>query len=92
MTMSIEEVFTVFAVAFVALGIGAMYRVIRGPTTYDRVIGVNAVGTTTVLIIVVFSVSLDEPMFLDVAVVYGLLNFVMSIAVSKFGVEWGDVL
>jgi multicomponent Na+:H+ antiporter subunit F len=88
----IETVFLGFVAAFVVLGIITLYRVAKGPTTHDRVVAVNAVGTTTVLLIALISTVLDEPMFLDIAIVYALLNFLMSIAISKFTVERGGVL
>jgi multicomponent Na+:H+ antiporter subunit F len=88
----IETVFLGFVTAFVVLGIITLYRVAKGPTTHDRVVAVNAVGTTTVLLIALISTVLDEPMFLDIAIVYALLNFLMSIAISKFTVERGGVL
>jgi multicomponent Na+:H+ antiporter subunit F len=78
--------------AFVVAAVLTMYRVVRGPTNQDRVIAVNAVGTTTVLIIALVAAVFDEPGFLDVAIVYALLNFLMSIAISKFTVERGGVL
>jgi len=77
---------------FVLTTVVALYRVVRGPTTQDRVIAVNAVGTTTVLVIALIAAVFDEPAFLDVAIVYALLNFIMSIAISKFTVERGGVL
>jgi multicomponent Na+:H+ antiporter subunit F len=45
-----------------------------------------------VLIIALIAAVFDEPAFLDVAIVYALLNFIMSIAISKFTVERGGVL
>jgi len=87
-----QDVFVVLATAFVLTALGAMVRVVRGPTTHDRVIAVNAVGTTTVLVIALLAVLFDATMFLDIAIVYALLNFLMSIAISKFTVERGGVL
>ena len=78
--------------AFVVVGLITLYRVVQGPTIHDRVVAVNAVGTTTVLIIALLAVAFDEPGFLDIAIVYALLNFLMSIAISKFSVERGGVL
>ncbi|WP_302080516.1 cation:proton antiporter [Salinibaculum rarum] len=78
--------------AFVVVALLTLYRVVRGPTMHDRVVAVNAVGTTTVLIIALLAVAFDAPAFLDIAIVYALLNFLMSIAISKFTVERGGVL
>ena len=88
----LANVFVALVVAFVVLGIVTLYRVVGGPTTHDRVVAVNATGTTTVIIITMIAVVLDEPVFLDIAIVYALLNFLMSIAISKFTVERGGVL
>jgi multicomponent Na+:H+ antiporter subunit F len=88
----LSDVFFGLTVVFVALGVVTLYRVARGPTTHDRVVAVNATGTTTVIIISLVAVILDEPVFLDIAIVYALLNFLMSIAISKFTVERGGVL
>ena len=78
--------------AFALFAVVLLYRVVRGPTTQDRIVAINVVGTNTVIIIALVSVALGEYGYLDVALVYGLLNFVMSIAVSKISVEWGGVL
>ncbi|MFW6435869.1 MAG: cation:proton antiporter [Halovenus sp.] len=88
----VGDVFLALVGAFILTAVVAMYRVIQGPTTQDRVIGVNAVGTTTVLIIALIAAVFDQPAFLDIAIVYALLNFLMSIAISKFTVERGGVL
>jgi multicomponent Na+:H+ antiporter subunit F len=91
-SVTVGDAFVGFLVAFVVVAIATLYRVVAGPTTHDRVIAVNAVGTTTVLIIALIAVVFEQPVFLDIAIVYALLNFIMSLAISKFTVEWGDVL
>lgn len=58
----------------------------------DRVIAVNSVGTTTVVVLALLAAALDRPGFLDIALVYAMLNFLMSIAISKFTVERGGVI
>jgi multicomponent Na+:H+ antiporter subunit F len=80
------------AALFVVFAVVALYRVYKGPTPHDRVIAVNVVGTNTVIAIALIAGALDRPVFLDVALVYALLNFLLSIAFSKFNVEHGGVL
>jgi multicomponent Na+:H+ antiporter subunit F len=80
------------AAALVVLGLGALPRLVRGPTVGDRVVAVNALGTTTVVVIALVAAALEEPGFLDVALVYALLNFLLSIGLAKFAVERGGVL
>jgi multicomponent Na+:H+ antiporter subunit F len=89
---TLADAFVALIAAFVLLGVTTLYRVVRGPTTHDRIVAVNATGTTTVLVIALIAALADEPGFLDIAIVYALLNFLMSIAVSKFTVERGGVL
>jgi multicomponent Na+:H+ antiporter subunit F len=88
----ISDVFIGAAVIFVLLAIGMLYRVIKGPTMQDRVLAVNVLGTNTVVILALLAAGLDEPWFLDIALVYALLNFLMTIAISKFTVERGGII
>lgn len=80
------------AVGVVALALVAVGRVVRGPTLPDRVVAVNGIGTATVVVLVLLSVGLDEPGLIDVALVYALLNFLLSVGLAKYAVERGGVL
>lgn len=76
-----------FSVAAIALFIGmilVLYRLYSGPTLYDRVLAVNSFGTHTVLFIGVVGFLAGRPDFLDIALLYALINFVGTIAVLKF--------
>jgi multicomponent Na+:H+ antiporter subunit F len=68
----------------------AIYRSIKGPTVYDRILSVNAFGTLTVVLISVYGFFTDRPDFLDLALVYALINFIGTIAVSKY-VEFSHI-
>lgn len=61
-----------------------LLRLFIGPTLYDRVLAVNSFGTVTVLMIGVLGFLTDRPDFLDIALLYALINFVGTIAVLKF--------
>ena len=61
-----------------------LWRVYLGPTLYDRVIAVNSIGTLAVLIIGVVGFLTKRPDFLDIALLYALINFIGTIAVLKF--------
>lgn len=80
------------AAAFVGFAAVLVYRIVAGPTIQDRVIAVNGIGTNAVVVLALLAAALDRPGFLDIALVYGLLNFLMSIAISKFTVERGGVI
>nr|WP_247005029.1 cation:proton antiporter [Halosolutus gelatinilyticus] len=86
------EVFVLAAAGFVVLAIAMFYRAVAGPTMQDRLLAVNVLGTNTVVVLALLAAGLDEAWFLDVALIYALLNFLLSIAISKFTVERGGVL
>lgn len=68
----------------------SMTRALLGPTVYDRVLALNTFGTKTVLLIAVMGFLTGRPEFLDLAIVYALINFIGTIAVLKF-FEYGDL-
>ncbi len=68
----------------------ALTRALLGPTIYDRVLAVNAFGTKTVLLIAVLGFLTGRPDFLDISLVYALINFIGTIAVLKF-LKFGDL-
>ena len=80
------------AAVLLALGFLFVYRAWRGPTTQDRVVAINALGTTTVVVIALVAGALDQPGFLDVALVYAMLNFLLSLGVAKYSIERGGLL
>ncbi len=62
----------------------ALVRAFLGPTVYDRVLGVNAIGTMTVLLIAAIGFLMGRPDFLDIALVYALINFIGTVAVLRY--------
>jgi multicomponent Na+:H+ antiporter subunit F len=80
------------ALAVVCLALLAFYRVVRGPTLPDRVVAVNGIGTATVVALALLAAGLDESGLLDIALVYALLNFLLSLGLAKYAVERGGVL
>jgi multicomponent Na+:H+ antiporter subunit F len=68
----------------------AMIRALLGPTVYDRVLAVNTFGTKTVLLLAVIGFLTGRPDWIDLSLVYALINFIGTIAVLKF-FEFGDL-
>ena len=62
----------------------ALVRAYLGPTVYDRVLSVNAIGTMTVLLIAAVGFLMERPDFLDIALVYALINFIGTVAVLRY--------
>jgi multicomponent Na+:H+ antiporter subunit F len=88
----VADVFLGAAALFMLLAIAMSYRAIKGPTTQDRVLAVNVLGTNTVVVLALLAAALGERSLLDIALIYALLNFLMAMAISKFTVERGGVL
>jgi len=70
--------------AILVVMIMAIFRAIMGPTTYDRVLAVNMFGTKTVLLISLLGFVMGRPEFLDIAIVYALINFISVIGVLRY--------
>lgn len=62
----------------------ALARAALGPTVFDRLQAMNSIGTVAMLLLAVLGFMDERPEFLDLALVYGLLNVVGTIAVLKF--------
>ncbi len=76
--------FTAAAAAILITMFLALIRLFAGPTLYDRVLAVNSFGTKTVLLIGVMGFLAERPEFLDIALLYALINFITTIAILKF--------
>lgn len=73
------------AIAGVLVTMGlTIVRAVRGPSAYDRILSVNTFGTATVLFIAVLGFLTGRPDFLDLALLYALLNFIGTIAILKY--------
>ena len=70
--------------AILAAMLLALVRAFLGPTIYDRILAVNLFGTKTVLLIAVLGFLFGRPDFLDIAMVYALINFISVIGVLRF--------
>ena len=63
----------------------SLYRVLRGPSIIDRIIGVNVIGTKTIAVIVLTGFLFDRvEFFVDIAFLYALINFVGTLALARY--------
>lgn len=72
------------AVALLVAFALAMVRAIKGPTVFDRALAGNTVGSLAILLLAVLGFLTGRPEFLDIALTYGLLNLIGTLAVLKF--------
>jgi multicomponent Na+:H+ antiporter subunit F len=77
--------FLYVAVGLCLIMLFSMYRVLFGPTVLDRLIGVNAIGSKTVVLLLLIGFLYERvDMFVDIALAYGFLNFVAVIAAARY--------
>lgn len=72
-----------------ALGL-AVVRALRGPTVFDRVLAGNAIGTSAIMLLALIGFLTGRPEFLDIGILYALLNIIGTLAVLKY-FRYGDL-
>ena len=70
-------------IACAITGILILVRIVLGKTTFDRILAVNSLGTVIVIGISLHGFYSNRPEFLDIAIVYALINFIGTVAVLK---------
>jgi multicomponent Na+:H+ antiporter subunit F len=64
---------------------GSLYRIVAGPSVFDRAIGAGLIGTNAILVLVLIGFLYDRiDMFVDLALAYGMLNFIGIVALAKY--------
>jgi len=70
-------------IIMIAIGLG-IYRLVRGPTVVDRVIALDLLTLITIALIVMIALVTSRFIYVDVALVYGLLSFLSVLAVARY--------
>ena len=72
-------------ISLAALILVYLYRVVRGPTVFDRVLGLNGISTKAIILLIVIGTVYERvDMFVDISTGYALLNLVGALAIAKF--------
>ena len=83
--------FFLFTALIIALAIVlCLYRAIVGPGVFNRVAALNVIGTKTILLLVVMGYFFERPEFFDIALLYGMLNFIGTLVAAKY-LEKGEL-
>ena len=92
--MNLPIVFFQVVLISITLLIGAyLYRVLRGPTVFDRVLGLNGISTKAIILLVVIGTVFDRvEMFVVISTGYALVNLIGSLAIAKYLEEREKVL
>lgn len=76
--------FTAAAFAVLAAMMLAIVRALLGPTVFDRALGANAIGNAAIMLLALYGFVTERPEFLDIGILYALLNIIGTLAVLKF--------
>ena len=80
------KIFLLYILVLLAILLGVyLYRVLQGPTIFDRVLGLNGISTKAILLLIVMGIYFERvDMFVDISTGYALLNLVGALAVAKY--------
>ena len=80
------KTFLLYILVLLAFLLGAyLYRVLQGPTIFDRVLGLNGISTKAIILLIVMGIYFERvDMFVDISTGYALLNLVGALAVAKY--------
>lgn len=83
--MTVATAFLAVTLALLLVVLVYVHRLAAGPTVFDRILGVNAFGTTSTVVLLLLGVLYDRlDMFVDVALAYALLTFISSLAAARY--------
>lgn len=81
MSAALSALTLVFVVALLL----PFYRVVIGPTVFDRMMGVGVIGTKTVILVCLAGLAYGRlDMFIDIAIAYAMLNYIGTVVVAKY--------
>ncbi len=85
MFFEIETVDLLFVLPVLILAVFiAFVRLVRGPSLPDRIVALDLIGTLSIGVIAAYAIALNDPIFLDVAVVLALIAFLATIAFAFY--------
>ncbi|MCP5102766.1 MAG: pH regulation protein F [bacterium] len=80
-----QQYFIYLSVVLTVIIFIPLYRVLTGPTLYDRILGAGAIATKTMVLILVIGMVFNRlDMFIDITMAYAILNFIGTIAIAKY--------
>lgn len=80
-----DSFFLYTAVLLTAIIAVPAYRVVKGPTVFDRLVGTNAIATKTIVLICLIGYIFDRiGMFIDITLAYAILGFIGSLTIAKY--------
>lgn len=88
--MDMETIFLIAALAVAFTIFLALYRAVFGPGVFNQAVAMNVIGTKVIVILVVIGYIFERPVFVDIALLYAVLNFVATLIMAKY-LEKGEI-
>lgn len=80
-----HDFFLITAIILTSIIVIPFYRVVKGPTVFDRLLGASAIGTKTLVLVCLLGFIFDRiDLFVDITLTYAILNFIGAIVIAKF--------
>jgi len=80
-----EKLLMFFLLTLIVIVFLMLYRVIKGPTVFDRLNGLGVMSTNTIVIIILIGfLQKRVDLFIDIAISYGLLGFITLVVIAKY--------
>lgn len=85
-------VFETFVILVLALySLAGLYRVLRGPTVWDRMLGSALFSSKVIIITILIGMLIDRSFAVDVALIYAVFGFLGTIMLARFVERRGDI-
>lgn len=86
--MSFDAIVIIILALFSVAG---LYRVLRGPTIWDRILGSALFSSKVIIIAILIGMIINRSFAIDVALIYALLGFIGTIMIARFVERRGDI-
>lgn len=83
----VERVIDGAIILVAVLSLLCCYRIIRGPTVPDRVVGLDAIATNVIAIAVLFALKTGRGLFVSASIVLAIIGFLSTVTVAKYITE-----
>ena len=80
-----------FLIIFTPLSLFHLYRIIKGPSVWDRLLGLNLFSINMIILIVLYALITNLDYLLDIAITYALLGFISIVFIARFIQRKGEI-
>jgi len=78
------DLLTILLYIQISLSAACLYRIIRGPTIPDRMVGIDIFGILVVGICAIIAVQTEKSFILDIGIAWVILSFIGTLTLAKY--------